>query len=80
MSTQLTRAQCVTHRDEWLAAESAVSTGQTIQIGGRTLTRVELPHIRASINYWSAQVDAFDAAAAADSGPRNHGFRVADFR
>ena len=81
MAQQITRAAAVTKRDEWLAAEAAVSTGQIIEIGGRSLTRVDLPNIRQAITYWSRVVDEFDTVAAAGATtPKNHGFRVADFR
>ncbi len=79
MATQITKTQAETKRDAWLAAEDAVLTGQIIEIGGRSLTRVDLPNIRAAISYWARVVDEFDLVSS-ESSPRNHGFRVADFR
>jgi hypothetical protein len=79
MSTQITKTTAEAKRDAWLGAEDAVVTGATYSIGGRSLTRVDLPNIRAAINYWSKVVDEFNTVATV-SRALNHGFRTADFR
>ena len=39
-------------RDLWLDVEVKVMSGQSYTIDGRSLTRVNVGEIRASINYW----------------------------
>lgn len=55
MSWNLETAQ--KHLDAWLAAELAVSTGQSYSIGGRSLTRASLSEIRQQIQFWRKEVD-----------------------
>lgn len=52
----ITLAQAQTHLDAWLAADVAVATGQSYQIGGRSLTRADAKEIRANIDYWEGKV------------------------
>lgn len=53
----ITLAQAEAHLDAWLTADEAVATGQSYQIGGRSLTRANAAEIRNNIDYWSAKVD-----------------------
>ena len=57
----LTRAELVTLRDAWLAAELACATGQSYTIGGRTLTRADARFAAEQRAKYQAQLDAFDA-------------------
>ena len=43
---------CSKKLNTWLAAEEAVATGQSYQIGTRMLTRADLKQIRAQMEYW----------------------------
>lgn len=45
------------HLNSWLAAELALSTGQSYTIGTRSLTRANLADVMAQIKYWQKQVD-----------------------
>ena len=40
----------------WLAADTAVATGQAYAIGGRSLTRANAREIRENIVFWDKQV------------------------
>jgi hypothetical protein len=68
MPLTLTDAQA--HLDAWLAADLAVSKGQSYSIGSRALTRANAAEIRTNIDYWQAKVDALTA------GGRGTGIRV----
>lgn len=46
------------HLNAWLAAELALSTGQSYKIGTRSLTRANLDDVMRQIKYWQEQVDA----------------------
>lgn len=46
-----------THLNSWLAAELALSSGQSYTIGTRSLTRVDLTDVMKQISYWQKQVD-----------------------
>ena len=46
---------------EWLNALDAASSGQSYSIGGRNLTRQDIPTIRDEIQRWHNTVDAIDA-------------------
>lgn len=45
------------HLASWLAAEMALSTGQSYTIGTRSLTRVDLTDVMTQIKYWQKQVN-----------------------
>lgn len=47
--------QCMERLELWLKAEAAVATGQSYQIGGRSLTRANLAEIREQIKFWEAR-------------------------
>lgn len=44
------------HLDDWLAADRAISTGQSYSIGGRSLTRADAETILNRITYWQRVV------------------------
>lgn len=52
----VTLAQAEQHLTDWLSADSAVATGQSYTIGGRTLTRANAREIRDNITYWNQMV------------------------
>jgi len=45
------------HLDAWIAAELAISTGQSYSIAGRSLTRANLSEVMQQIKYWQKQLD-----------------------
>ncbi|WP_028551748.1 DUF6148 family protein [Paenibacillus sp. UNC451MF] len=49
------------HLDAWLAAELAVSTGQSYRIGTRQLERASLSEIRQQITFWRNEVSKLAA-------------------
>lgn len=52
----ITLQQAETQLSAYLAAESAVLSGQAYSIGGRSVTRANLAEIRAGIDSWNARV------------------------
>ena len=64
---------CQKKLNTWLAAEEAVATGQSYQIGTRMLTRADLKQIRAQMEYWAGKLT--EAEAAEKHGGRNHLYR-----
>ena len=48
--------QAQTQLDAYLAAESAVLTGQSYEIAGRKLSRANLAEIQTGITTWNARV------------------------
>ena len=52
----ITLQQAETQLAAYLAAETAVLSGQSYTIGGRSLTRANLADIRAGIESWNARV------------------------
>ena len=59
MSPGITLQQAQAHLDTWLAADTAVSSGQVVEINGRHLTKVNAREIRENINYWENKVNRF---------------------
>lgn len=53
----ITLAQAEARLADWLAADEAVATGQSYQIGGRSLTRASAAEIRRNIDYWERRVN-----------------------
>lgn len=51
----LTLAQCEAKLTEWMAADTAVASGQSYTISGRSLTRADARAIRDNIDYWDAK-------------------------
>lgn len=47
---------CQQKLNTWLAAEEAVATGQSYQMGTRMLTRADLKQIREEMEYWANQL------------------------
>ena len=52
----ITLAQANTQLTSWLAADTAVATGQSYSIGGRSLTRANAKEIRDNITLWDKHV------------------------
>lgn len=52
----ITQAQAQVQLDAYLAAETAVLTGQSYEISGRKLTRADLESIQAGIKMWNDRV------------------------
>lgn len=52
----ITLAQAEAQLTLWLAADTAVATGQSYTIGGRQLTRTDAREIRENIVFWDSQV------------------------
>jgi hypothetical protein len=59
----ITLAQAQTQLDAYLAAETAVLTGQKYEIAGRVLQRADLAQIQAGIELWNRRVEALTARA-----------------
>ena len=57
-----------THLNAWLAADLAVSKGQSYSVGNRSLSRSDAETIRQQIIYWTRIVNTLTAQAAATSG------------
>ena len=64
---------CQEKLETWLAAEEAVATGQSYQIGSRMLTRADLKQIRAEMVYWAGKLA--EAEAEETGGGRNRLYR-----
>lgn len=59
-----TREELLTLIADWKAAYKAASTGKSYTIGGRTLTRYELPEIRRQLSYLENELAALDGRRA----------------
>ena len=57
----------------WMAAEDAIATGQSYQIGTRMLPRASLKQVREQIEYWAGRLA--EAEAAEQRGGRNRIFQ-----
>lgn len=64
-----TKELCQNKLNTWLAAEEAVATGQSYQMGSRILTRANLKEVREEMEYWAARLA--EAEAAEKHGGRN---------
>lgn len=58
----ITLAQAQTQLDLWIAADTAVATGQSYTIGGRSLTRADAAEIRNNIIFWDSQVQRLSSS------------------
>lgn len=58
---ELTLEQAQEHLDKWLAADLAVSAGNSYSIAGRSLSRNSVAEIKEQIQYWSNIVDTIKA-------------------
>jgi len=52
----ITLIQAETQLTAWLSADTAVATGQSYTIGGRSLTRANAKEIRDNIVFWDRQI------------------------
>lgn len=66
----ITLTQAQTQLDAYLAAETAVLTGQSYEIAGRKLSRADLASIQAGITTWSERVSAMSRLAQGRSRSR----------
>jgi len=66
----ITLAQAQTQLTAYLAAETAVLTGQRYEIAGRMLQRADLAAIRDGITTWDARVKALSVSATGRSRAR----------
>ena len=57
----ITLAQAEAQLANYLAAETAVLSGQAYSIAGRSLTRADLSAIREGVKYWNAKVKKLTA-------------------
>ena len=64
---------CKEKLNTWLAAEEAIATGQSYQMGTRMLTRANLAAVRNEIEYWAGKLA--EAEAAEQRGGRNRIFQ-----
>ena len=64
---------CKEKMKTWMAAEDAIATGQSYQIGTRMLTRASLKQVREQIEYWAGRLA--EAEAAEQRGGRNRIFQ-----
>ncbi len=51
-----TKEICQKKLNTWLAAEEAIATGQSYQIGSRMLTRADLKQVREEMEYWAGKL------------------------
>jgi hypothetical protein len=66
----ITLAQAETQLAAYLAAETAVLSGQSYEINGRKLTRADLEGIQLGISTWNARVVSLSVGAAGRSRAR----------
>jgi len=59
----ITLAQAQAKLDEYLAAETAILSGQSYKIGERELRRADLAAIQAGIDTWNKRVTELQASA-----------------
>ncbi|MFA6315665.1 MAG: DUF6148 family protein [Candidatus Paceibacterota bacterium] len=52
----ITKSQAEAQLAVWIAASTAVATGQSYSIAGRAITKVNAAEIREQIKFWDAQV------------------------
>jgi hypothetical protein len=65
---------CQKKLNTWLAAEEAIATGQSYQIGSRMLTRADLKRGREEMEYWAGKLA--EAEAEDKHGGRNRAYRA----
>lgn len=66
----ITLTQAQTQLDAYLAAETAVLSGQRYEIAGRMLQRADLAEIRKGVDVWNARVVALSVSARGRSRAR----------
>lgn len=57
----ITLAQAQAKLDEYIAAETAVLSGQSYEIAGRRLNRANLAEIQQGVSIWNQRVQALSA-------------------
>lgn len=65
---------CKRKVETWLAAEEAIATGQSYQLGTRMLTRANLTAVRNELEYWAGKLA--EAEAEEKQGGRNRAYRA----
>lgn len=65
----MTVAEAQTHLDAWLAADLALSRGQSYAIGDRTLTRADWATVKEACSHWQGVVNNLNAEAAGNTAP-----------
>ena len=68
------KSLCEKKLNTWLAAEEAIATGQSYQIGSRLLTRADLKQVREEMEYWAGKLA--EAEAEGKCGGRNRAYRA----
>ena len=71
--TVFSKELCRQKLKTWMAAEEAIATGQSYQIGTRMLTRASLKQVQDQIEYWGKKLA--EAEAEETRGGRNRVFR-----
>ena len=66
----ITLTQAQTQLDAYLAAETAVLSGQSYEIAGRKLQRADLAQIREGVITWDARVKTLSMTASGRSRSR----------
>ena len=64
----ITLVQAEAQLAAWIAASTAVATGQSYSIGGRSLTRANAAEIRESITFWDEKVQTLTRGGRAVRG------------
>lgn len=73
----MTKSTAQTHLDAWLAADTAVSLGESVSVGDRQLSRVNASEVKQMIAYWQRVVDTFNARE--QNSDTDGSFKVATF-
>lgn len=66
----ITLAQAETQLAAYLSAETAVLSGQAVELDGRRLTRANLADIRSGLNFWDEKVKSLTQSTAGTSRAR----------
>ncbi len=61
--SELTLAQAQENLSAWIAADLAVSKGQSYSIGGRSMTRADAKAITEKIKFWQNLVNSLTAGS-----------------
>ena len=64
----ITLSQADEQLTAWLAASTAVASGQAYSISGRSLTRANAAEIRENIKFWNEQVQTLTRGGRAVKG------------
>ncbi len=55
---------------DWMEADAALAAGQSYEIYGRKLSRVDAEQVRENIKFWSDQVNKIERAQSGQGGIR----------